>query len=276
MKEFFARLNPTERRFVVGVAVVFVIVINIVWVWPRFGDWGETRKRMTTAQNQVFDFNRGIARIPDLDREIAKYMNAGATVPPENQAVDFVRQIQNQAAQSGVGIQSMGGARSTGTNAYFLEQNQTLQLTSGEKQLVDFLYSLGAGPNSLIRVKVMSVQPDSPRQQLSSRVTLVASYQRKSPISTAPGATAPKTPTPATPKATNSGPAKAANTPAKPTNAPVAPKPMSPIPTVRPPTSGPARAASPAPIPGAAKLHGTNSGPNHLPAAPKPLLPNQQ
>jgi hypothetical protein len=204
MKEFFARLNPTERRFVVGVGVVFFLAINLVWVWPHFSDWSQTRTRMNTAADKLVTFQQGVAKIPALNREIDKYQRQGDVVPQDDQAVRFVRLIQSQAAESRVMIVNMGSQRQTGTtnNPFFVEQNETVTLQSGEKELVDFLYNLGAG-NSLIRVKVLSVQPDQSHQQLTSRVTLIASYQRKAP---APRAAAPaaapaaKTPAGAAPK----------------------------------------------------------------------------
>lgn len=195
MKEFFARLNPTERRFVVGVGVVFFLVINIVWVWPHFGDWSNTRNRMDDASKKVGLFQGGTNLIPGLQKEIQKYMSQGQLVPPADQAVSFVRVIQNQAAQSGVIPESMNAVRQSGTNEYFMEQAENVTLQSSEKQLVDFLYNLGAGSNSLIRVKALSVQPDPPHQRLSTRVTLVASYQKKA-IGPAPASTAVKQPAP--------------------------------------------------------------------------------
>jgi hypothetical protein len=95
-----------------------------------------------------------------------------------------------------------------------VEQNETITTLSGEKQLVDFLYNLGSG-QSLIRVKELSIQPDQPHQQLNARITLVASYQRKTPIAApAAGATAPNKASPAaapagtkTPTPTNAKPA---------------------------------------------------------------------
>jgi len=187
MKDFFARLNPTERRFVVGVIVLFFIVINLVWVWPHFSDWGETKTRMNTAREKLALFDAGLAKVPGLRREIEKFQRQGEVVPQDDQAVRFVRTIQSEASRSGVIPSSMSPQRQTGTNAFFMEQNETVTLQCQEKQLVDFLYNLGAG-NSLIRVKVLSVQPDQSHQQLTTRVTLIASYQKK--------ATAPRTATP--------------------------------------------------------------------------------
>lgn len=189
MKEFIARLNPTERRFVVGVAVVFFLVVNVVWVWPHFGDWGKTRTALDNARPLLTKFATGTNQIPALTKEIHNYQIAGSFVPAEDQISRFFRQIQNQAAASHVGILRMSNSRQAAPadNPFFVEQNQTVQLQSSEKELVDFLYQLGADSNSLIRVKVLSVQPDPRRENLTTGVTLVASYQRNAPNPQAPG-----------------------------------------------------------------------------------------
>jgi len=191
MKEFFARLNPTERRFVVGVAVVFFLVINIVWVWPHFGDWSATRAKMDDASTKLALFESGTNLIPGLKKEIEKYQKQGELVPPVDQAVRFVRLIQNQTTLFGIVPESMSVQRQTGetNNPFFMNQTETMTMTSNEKQLVDFLYSLGAGTNSLIRVKALSVMPDGSHQRLTTRVTLVASYQKKAMVPASAAAT---------------------------------------------------------------------------------------
>src|ERR1051325_2254249 len=147
MKEFFARLNPLERRFVVGVTVVLFLVVNIVWVWPHFGDWSRTKKRMETAQTKRNEFQREVNQLPALERQVKVFEKVGDVVPAEDQAIQFSRIIQQQAATTGVGIVSSGNARqlSSTNNPFFVEQIQTITGQSGEKQLVDFLYNLGAG-----------------------------------------------------------------------------------------------------------------------------------
>jgi hypothetical protein len=207
MNEFWARLNSTERRFVVGVLVVFFLVINIVWVWPHFGDWSETKGRMEASKSQLHTFQSGTNLIPELRKQIDKYLGQGQIVPEENQALDFVRLVQNQLTLFGIIPQnttvrreSSGG---TTNNPFFVEQSETMSLDTTEKQLVDFLYSLGAGSNSLIRVKVLSVQPDQSHQRLNARVTLVASYQRKA---IAGGGSAPAAGQKRTGPATNAAP----------------------------------------------------------------------
>lgn len=222
MKEFLARLNPMERRFVVGVAVAFFIVINAVWVLPLFGKWSDTRKAMDDARGRVFKFEDGISHKAEVERAIAKYQDQNQVVPPEEQAVQFFRTIVNQSTASGVNMLGTGGGarQSLNTNnPYFVEQSQTIQTQSGEKQLVDFLYNIGASSNSLIRVKNLSIQPDPPHQQLSARITLVASYQKKMEGSRAatPASAAPKAATPgAAPKPAAATPNPTAGAPRPP------------------------------------------------------------
>lgn len=242
MKEFWGRLNAMERRFVVGVAVAFFLVGNVVFVWPHFGEFSDMRTANTAWHGKLDMFNREIDRSTALKDAISKYQREeGQSVPPQETAVQFFRLIQNQAAASGVGIINMGSTHQTGTNQFFVEQNQTITTTSDEKQLVDFLYHLGAG-QSLIRVRVLSIQPDPPHQKLTARITLVASYRRTTPAAKAAAAPGAATPAAAT---------------AKPGPPPVASKPA---------PAGPSKAAPP--IPMAPK-------PNPLAPKPNPLLPRQ-
>lgn len=257
MKEFFARLNPVERRFVVGVAVAFFLVGNIVFVWPHFADWGQTRTAMNNWLGQLDKFQRGADKLPHLKTEIAKYQKEGETVPVEEESVHFFNLITRQSAASGVQINDMGSTHQSGTNQFFVEQNQTITTQSGEKQLVDFLYRLGAG-NSLIRVRALSVNPDPPHQQLQARVTLVASYQRKTPVP------ASRTAAPAA--------APAANKPA----APAGPKPVTPAPNATTPKAPAPK--TPVLNPQAPKKPGLPFPGGRGPATnkPNPLKPNKQ
>src|SRR6185312_5028315 len=106
------------------------------------------------------------------------------------------------------------------TNSFFLEQSETMSLDTTEKQLVDFLYSVGAASNSLIRVKVLSVQPDGSHQRLNTRVTLVASYQKNN-IGAAPATGQKPAATAAKPATTAAKPATTTATPNKPAPIPL-------------------------------------------------------
>ena len=198
MSEYWARLNPTERRFVVGVGLVFFIVINIFWVWPHFSDWGNLQNRIGRARTKLGMYEKMIQQTPALQKKVAELAKQGYDIPPVDRQTDFVRTFQMQANQSGV--QLLGNSRTiTTTNDYFIEQTQTIQVRAREQQLVDFLYKLSSG-DSLIRVRSLSMRPDASHQELNATITLVASYQ-KNPKSKPKVASAKARPArPATPK----------------------------------------------------------------------------
>ena len=157
---------------------------------------------MAAARTQLATFESGTNLIPDLQKSIDKYGH-GKVVPQEDQALQFARLVQNQTTLFGIIPQNIvfrkeSTSGTTTNNAFFVDQTATMQLDTTEKQLVDFLYSIGAGSNSLIRVKVLAVQPESSHTRLTTRVTLVASYQKAigsagaAPAVQKPGATPPK------------------------------------------------------------------------------------
>lgn len=176
MKGYFSKLTSSERRFVIAVALVFFLVINIFWVWPHFSDWGVIRGRLNAANATLAKYEAMLQKTNELSREVDKMQRGGGNVPAEDQAVAFLRTIQSQAAQSGVAVGG-NGRLITRTNQFFMEQIQTITVAAGEKQLVDFLYNLGSG-DSLVRVRDLSVRPDPQRQQLQANITLIASYQK--------------------------------------------------------------------------------------------------
>lgn len=176
MKTYLSKLNPTERRFVVGVGLVFFLVINIFWVWPHFSDWNDLQTRLAAASSKIALYQSAFQQTNTLAREVERMQRNGADVPPEDQSVQFLRTIQNQSAQSGVAVTS-NGRQITRTNQFFIEQIQTITVQAGEPQLVDFLYRLGTG-DSLVRVRDLSIRPDQNHQQLVANITLIASYQK--------------------------------------------------------------------------------------------------
>ena len=194
MKGFLARLSPLERRFVVGVFVVLFLVINVLFIWPRFDDWDKALQRLGRFQRTLATYKAEIKQMPEYERKVKLLEGASAPVPPEDQGIEFVRNINNQAAQSGFSV--VFGRMTEGTNSIFLEKTQPITLVAEESQLVDFLYNLGAG-NSLIRARGLRLGPDAPRQKLSASITLVASYQKKMAArSSVTNAAAAKTATP--------------------------------------------------------------------------------
>ena len=188
MKKYFAQLRPMERRLVVGVAVVLVLVLNAVFIWPHFADWGKLRARLDDAHRKLKLYQSAIAQTPALTADVKKFESAGEFVAPEDQGINFMRAIQSQSAQSGVAIVNTSRQITHTNDAFFVEQVENINVLATEDQLVDFLYKLGSGA-SMIRVRDLELQPDPPHQHLNANIRLVASYQ-KSPPSAAKNSTA--------------------------------------------------------------------------------------
>ncbi len=173
----FSRLSSAERWFIILVIIVVFAVVNFVFIFPHFGEFGRLSRRIGDAQAKQQRYEDAIAQTVTLSNQVAKLEGAGAAVPQEDQVNNFLTAIQNQAVQSGVTIVA-NTPQPQRTNQFFLERIQSLRTQSNEEQLVDFLYSLGAG-NSMIRVRALSVQPDPPHYALNASATLIASFQKK-------------------------------------------------------------------------------------------------
>ncbi len=187
MKEYFARLSSLERRFVVGVMLLIFILLNAVFIWPRFSDWSQTKFQLTKARNRLGNYKTAIAEMPKYEKQVKTMESEGLAVPPEDQAIDFLRTIQSEAARSGVNIINTTRLQARTNDLFFVEQAQSMSVQSGEQQLVDFLYNLGSG-NSLTRVRALSLRRETAGHQLAANITLVASYQKKPPVRAAPAA----------------------------------------------------------------------------------------
>jgi Tfp pilus assembly protein PilO len=204
----FSRLSSVERWFIILVIIVVFAVINFVFILPHSNDWGTLTNRMSDARKKLKKYEDAIAESGSLSAQVAKLEGAGAAVPQEDQVINFLTAIQNQAVQSGVSIVA-NTAQPPRTNQFFLERVQSVRTMSDEEQLVDFLYNLGAG-SSLVRVRALSVQPDPPHHKLNANATLIASFQKKPPVRSAPAPVKKTEPAPA------AGAAKPPATPAKP------------------------------------------------------------
>lgn len=200
MKRYFESLNPSERRLVVGVGVIFFVVINLVFVRPRFSDWGDLQNRKHKAEDTMRIRQLKIAEASRLRPELEKLKGAGANVDEEDQAFQLLSTVQRQAVQSGVTLTSTP-RQNVHTNQFFVEISQPISCQAGEKELVDFIYSLGA-EDSMIRVSALSIRPDPSRQRLDANLQLVASFQKKPTTGTK---------TPPAPKAAAASPAQTAS-----------------------------------------------------------------
>jgi Tfp pilus assembly protein PilO len=190
MKKYLSQLRPLERRLVVGVAVVLLIVLNWAFIWPHFEDWSKLSSRKTQAETALKLRRTAVAQKPELEKQVKTFESEGEFVALEDQGVNFLRTIQTQAMQSGVQLQNSSRQLTLTNDVFFVEQVQNINVLATEEQLVDFLYKLGSG-SSMIRVRDLALQPDAPRQRLSADIKLVASYQKNpTPASAAKTATA--------------------------------------------------------------------------------------
>lgn len=178
MKKYFEQLNPMERRLVVGVAVVVLLVLNFVYIWPHFSDWGKFSRRLDSAHRKLALYRSTTNKIPQLEAEVKKYESAGQFVAPADQGINLMRTIQSQSAQCGVSIVNNSRQISRSEDPFFVEQEQNINVLATEQNLVNFLYKLGSDA-SMIRVRDLELQPDRARQRLTANIRLVASYQKK-------------------------------------------------------------------------------------------------
>jgi type II secretory pathway component PulM len=215
VKKFFAQLRPLERRLAVGVLVILILVLNFVFVWPHFSDWGNLKNRLATARKNLARDQAVITQSSGYEALVKGLANQGEFVPTEDMAINFMRTIQSQSAASGVGIVNTS-RQLTHTNEFFMEQVQNINVVATDAQLVDFLYKLG-NDASMIRVRDLELQPDARHMQLNANIQLVASYQKK-PVTVAAVAPAAHAPPPSSSKPrdlaapTNSKPKSATKT----------------------------------------------------------------
>jgi type II secretory pathway component PulM len=189
MKKYFAQLRPFERRLAVGVLVIFILILNWWFIWPHFSDWGNLHRRRDAAQAKLKLYQTAIAQTDACQKQVDSLQSQGGYVALEDTAINMLRTIQSQSAQSGVNIVNNSRQITRTNDAFFVEQVQNVNVIADEEKLVDFLYKLGSGA-SMIRVRDLEMQPDGARQHLNANIRLVASYQKSDKPATLKPATA--------------------------------------------------------------------------------------
>jgi len=183
MSSFVSQLNlrPGERRLLFIVLAVVFVMVNAVFVWPRFGDWRTVAEQLDEVRTQRADYQKEIDRTRDYQRQINDLEAQDSAVLPEERALDLLRTVQEKAQRARVVItqtRASSAARAVpSTNSFFDEQAITVGVNTGAGELIEFLYTIGAG-DSMIRVRDMDLRPDQPHFKLMGNITLVASYQK--------------------------------------------------------------------------------------------------
>lgn len=188
-------MKPGEKRLLVGIGIVLFGVLNVMFVFPRFGEMARIQNETEDIENTIFRYEGTIAKKDAYQTRLNELQGQGSQVILGEQALQLQMTVQSQALQSGVTINRYSPInRSTGaTNAFFNEQSIVVTYDTGYKQLIDFLVRL-ADHESMIRVRSMDIKPDPSRQRLQGSITLVASYQKggksSAPVNSNPTSTA--------------------------------------------------------------------------------------
>lgn len=223
MNSVFDKLNlqPHERRFVIIGIVILLLLLNYLVIWPYFKQWTEVTGDLAkvTAKNEMFQ--KEINQKSKYEKRIAELKkNEGANILdlPENERANYVLSaIQGKAAANAVLLNSIRQVATISrsgnqTNQFFDEITFSTDVNSGEAELVNFLYELGAS-EAMIRVRgINNLGLDPTQHKLKASLTLVASFQRKTPL-----------PAPKPVAATNKQPAKAVPSRGSATNAATTP-----------------------------------------------------
>ena len=182
MSQFLDRLNlrPQERRVLVVVLTLILLVINAVFIWPHFKDWPKSKTDLARARTTLKSYQDEVGRISDYQAKLNKFEGKGTAVLPAEYALQLTRNVQDQAIAHGVtvaNVRTVPPTVNTSTNSFFDEQGVIIQVNTGDQQLVDFLVALGTG-ESMIRVRDIDLRADPPQFKLIANMTLVATYQK--------------------------------------------------------------------------------------------------
>jgi hypothetical protein len=199
VKKYWEQLKPLERRWAVAIGGMLFLLANYFFIWPRFHDWARDNARIAADEDKIATYNKELAKKSVYEAKL-KIMQAGGAgdVKVEDQAIDMVH-FYNSRMLSNQVLLLNSGTLTTRTNQFTTDQQLGINVEAYETNLVNFLYSLGAG-NSMVRVRAMSLHPNGAHQQLNANITMVASYQKKAAARTGAATTTARY-TPATPPA---------------------------------------------------------------------------
>src|SRR5436853_4762451 len=104
MKSVFDKLNlrTQERRLVVIVGIVVFVVINVVFVYPIFGDYGKTMEKKRKAESTLKKYTDEVNRKARYDRQLRELETNGQIVGQEDQALQLQKDVASKAVLAGV------------------------------------------------------------------------------------------------------------------------------------------------------------------------------
>jgi hypothetical protein len=197
------QLTPKERRVVVVVFLVVIVVLNFLFVWPHFGEWGSLNRQLADMNEQIEKHNRTILldinptngwrkAVDKLASKERKEGGSADALPPVDPQVQLQNTIRQQERKTGVTVENYGQGSVKTNDAFFEEHSTAITVESQEPQLVNFLYNMGNDP-AMIRVAKLDLKPaDNNRYKLKVLVTLTANYKKKPPQAASPASTGAK------------------------------------------------------------------------------------
>jgi len=177
-------LTPQERRIVVGIAVVVFVVLNLLLVWPHFGDLARVRHDLDDTRKTMMQWNQKIAMDVEptngIKTKLMKLQSqqGGGIV---NQQVQLQKSVYDQAMKTGVNISEYRPVTSTGSssNEFYEEQSLKITFECQETQLINFLFNVGNDP-AMIRVRELNLRTaDANRYALRGDAFLSANYAKQ-------------------------------------------------------------------------------------------------
>ena len=177
-------LTPQERKFVIGVIIVFAVVLNLLFIWPQFKRWSPVEAERKEKQDLLTTYETKIAEMPTIQARLSTLeTNSAPVMVSGDAAAHYHRTVLNLAGQVGLAHNGVvpPTVNNNSTNRYFQELSLKVNFTGAEeKDVVNFLYRLSDG-NSTIRVREFSLSPDQTRMLLKGYLTLVANYEIEKP-----------------------------------------------------------------------------------------------
>jgi hypothetical protein len=194
MMAWLDRLNlqPQERRAVLAGLLLVALVLNYWLIWPYFKEWRPVNDEIEKTRTQNTKYLAEIGKKATYETKLRDLQKSGGEVLQEEQGNRVQSTIWAQSQAHGVTILSLtpANSRRAQTNQFFDEQVMTAEVNANEEQLVNFLHALGSD-DSMIRVRDMSrLRLDPSQTRLQTRLSLVASFQKK-PKATPPPAAKP-------------------------------------------------------------------------------------
>lgn len=182
MKQYWEQLKPLERRWAVAIGGLIFLLLNYFFIWPHFKDWNRDKLRIFNAEEKIKTYQKEVALKNVYETKLRILQAEGDEVLTENQAIDFVHFYSSRMLSNHVLLLN-GGTLTTSSNQFFTQQQLGINVQADETNLVNFLYSLGAG-NSMVSVRAMNLHPAPGQRELNAGITMVASYKKIAPART--------------------------------------------------------------------------------------------